>query len=67
MNDTESMEIGHARRSFRELQDVGGWEKEMWKNCKQAHQPQTICVWIGSYVLHHIPPGHPLGENVEKM
>jgi len=65
VNDLEIMEVGHTRRGPRELQDVGEWERKMWENSKRAHQSQTVCVWIGSRVLHHIPAGHPLSDNAE--
>ena len=36
------------------------------RNRKRTHHSQTVCLWIGSCILHHVSVGHPLGENEER-
>jgi len=69
MNDPEPVKVCHTRHDLRELKVVDDEgktvKKEGKKNSKRTHHSQTVRLWIGSRILHHIPVGHPLGENEE--
>jgi hypothetical protein len=64
MDNAEFMEVGHTRSDVGELKVIDE-QGQLRGNSKQAHQSQTVCLWIGSRILHHIPVGHPLGDNSE--
>ena len=57
MDDPELMEVGHSGHDIRKLKVI---EEMSLGGSKQAHQLQTICLWVVSCVLHHVPVRHPL-------
>jgi len=66
MSDLELVKMGHTRHDLGELKDVGRYKKKLWERAS-THQSQTVCLWVGFCILHHIPAGHPLGKNAETV
>ena len=66
MNDSEVVEVcraGHDLRELKVIKDKAG----TYENSKCAHQSQTVRLWIGPGVFHHVPVLHPVGDNTEAL
>ena len=58
----ELVKIGGTRHDLRELEIIGivRLESKEW-----AHQPQTVCFWIGFGIFHHVPILHPVRDDTK--
>ena len=64
MSDTEFVEVGHTGRNVRKLKVIDE-QRKLKGDYKQAHQSQTVCLWVGLCILYHVPVGHPLGDDTK--
>jgi len=63
MSDPEVVKVGRTGRDLGELNVVE--ELNPRGNKEWTDQLQTVCLWVGPGVLHHIPIPHPIGDNAK--